>query len=75
VTFRRPVNIGDLMKFRSWVMHTWPSPHNHRQVGGRTKGGLQRESGRGADAGPVQLRASPCIWGWSLSAAVSGGTA
>ena len=43
MTFQRPVNIGDLMKFRSWVMHTWPSPHNHGQVGGWAGAGLWRE--------------------------------
>lgn len=25
ITFRRPVNVGDLIKFRSMVTHTWPS--------------------------------------------------
>ncbi|EFN56025.1 hypothetical protein CHLNCDRAFT_145453 [Chlorella variabilis] len=32
VTFRRPVNIGDLMRLKSWVTHTWVSPHNPEQV-------------------------------------------
>ncbi|KAI7836532.1 hypothetical protein COHA_009597 [Chlorella ohadii] len=26
VTFKRPVNVGDLIKFRSQVLHTWVSP-------------------------------------------------
>lgn len=32
MTFRRPVNIGDLMRLKSWVTHTWVSPHNPEQV-------------------------------------------
>ena len=25
ITFRRPVEVGDLIKFKSWVTHTWQS--------------------------------------------------
>lgn len=25
ITFRRPVNVGDLIRFRSWVLRSWPS--------------------------------------------------
>ncbi|PRW20940.1 Acyl-coenzyme A thioesterase mitochondrial [Chlorella sorokiniana] len=27
ITFRRPVNVGDLIRFRSWVLRSWPSQH------------------------------------------------
>ena len=34
VTFKRPVNVGDLIKFKSQVLHTWVSPEQPDQVGG-----------------------------------------
>ena len=38
VTFKRPVNVGDLIKFKSQVLHTWVSPDQPDQAsraGGR----------------------------------------
>jgi len=32
VTFKRPVNVGDLIKFRSQVLHTWVSPDQPDQA-------------------------------------------
>lgn len=35
VTFRRPVSVGDLLRLRSWVAHTWVAPHNREMVRSR----------------------------------------
>jgi acyl-CoA hydrolase len=33
ITFERPVNVGDLIKFRSWVTSAWPCQHTPGKVG------------------------------------------
>lgn len=43
ITFRRPVNVGDLIRFRSWVLRSWPSqltPGKVRGLGGRHMPGM-----------------------------------
>ena len=32
MTFKRPVNVGDLIKFKSWVVHTWVAPEDPGQA-------------------------------------------
>ena len=33
ITFERPVNVGDLINFRSWVTRAWPCQHTPGKVG------------------------------------------
>lgn len=53
VTFKRPVNVGDLIKFKSQVLHTWVSPDQPDQA--RGTGDERRQMG---------MRGLLCIASW-----------
>jgi hypothetical protein len=56
VTFRRPVSVGDLLRLRSWVAHTWVAPHNRELV--RMRGSPCKPAKRWASIlGPAPGRA------------------